>query len=222
MNPKESRSRASISGVSVAASSAERRESPLEPWLQPDAPDRRVGRPRQGELERVAHDERELPATEPSPPCRVGEARGSVLVEVLADDHLQHRLVAEAPLRALASERVDQVGLKHDRGRGRAGTRTARPRRPHVLAEVAPLDSSSCASRVRRRATAGGLLLADFFCAAFRMEPPFVAPHRAAADRAQGLAAAGEDQRHLAAAPVVPSATQRDSSWTGSTTRPSR
>ena len=40
----------------------------------------------------------------------------SVFVDVLRDDHLEHRLVAEPALRALLTELRDEYGVQQDRG----------------------------------------------------------------------------------------------------------
>src|SRR6267143_3039917 len=65
---------------------------------------------------------------------------GSILVDVLADDHLQHSLVAQSPLGGLLAQLVDQVLLEHDRGRQGLADRPEPARCPDVLSESALVE----------------------------------------------------------------------------------
>src|ERR1043166_2533658 len=64
----------------------------------------------------------------------------SIVVEMLHDDHLEHRLVSETPFRPLGTELLDQVMVQRDRRRPGAPEHFPGAGPPDVFAEVAPLE----------------------------------------------------------------------------------
>src|SRR5438132_13423601 len=97
--------------------------------------------------------------------------RPSVFVYVLASDELEHRLVAEAALGAFFAQLVDQVLLKHDRGRQGLADR----RRPPAARMSSPRSRFSNSSTWGPRLPAF-LRPASDLRLRLGLEAPFVCP----------------------------------------------
>src|SRR5947199_10823288 len=72
----------------------------------------------------------------------------SVLVDVLHDDHLEHRLISETPFRPFGSELLDQVMVQRDRRRPGAPQHLPGAVAPDVVAQVAPVELLDLGVRV--------------------------------------------------------------------------
>src|SRR5207249_12272908 len=72
----------------------------------------------------------------------------SVLVEVLHDDHLEHRLISKTPFRPFGSELLDQVMVQRDRRRPGAPQHLPGTGASDVLAQVAPIELLELGVRV--------------------------------------------------------------------------
>src|SRR5215468_2296539 len=113
-----------------------------------------------------------------------------VLIEMLANNQLQHRLVAETALRTLCPERLDECVVQRDRPRARLSMDPPQAARfGDRGAQVRTLEGALLRVAVRVRLC---FRLVRF------IESPFIAPHWPARDRPEQAAPAGDDDGKLA------------------------
>ena len=111
---------------------------------------------------------------------------------MLADDQLQHRLVAQSALSGFLAQLVDQVLLEDDRGGQGFADRSQATGCPDVLSKIPPLEALDLEVAVPA-----------FFSAAFELRlrfgiEPLSVARMGRADRPELVAAASADERQPA------------------------